>query len=108
MRYKLELESGSLIYGWDHALGFWGEHLDERGREIENYDAISSGYDHARPLHGLLLFLGRISEMFGEDDISESAILMVHTMPEDLPDHLLAVGSVIENLRRAADQGREE
>jgi hypothetical protein len=105
MRYRLELQSGSLIYGWDHALGFFGEHLDERGREVETYDAISPGYDHARPLKGLLIFLGRISEMFDEDDISECAVLMVHTVPEELPDHLRTAGEVICNVRNAADMG---
>lgn len=103
MKYKLELESGSLVYGWDHALGFWGEHLDDRGREIENYDAVSSGYDHARPLKGLLLFLGRASEMFDESDVAECALLLVHTLPEELPGHLRRAGEVICNLKVAAD-----
>lgn len=105
MKYKLELESGSLVYGWDHALGFFGEHLDERGREVDNYDAISSGYDHSRPLKGLLLFLGRISEMFDGSDVEECALLLVHTLPEELPDHLRVAGEVITNLRIAADVG---
>jgi len=105
MRYTLEVQTGAVIYGWDRALGFFAEHTDEGGRVLETYDAISSGYDHARPLRGLLDFVSRISERFDRDDIDECALLLIHTLPEELPDHLRAAGEVITNLRIAADVG---
>lgn len=105
MRYTVDLQDGSAVYGWDHVLGFFGERLDDRGRVVDSYDAMSSDYDHARPVRGLLDFLARVSELFDRDDIDECALLLVHTLPEDLPEHLRAAGEVITNIRIAADVG---
>lgn len=105
MRHTLDLQDGSTVYGWDHVLGFFGERLDARGRVVDSYDAISPDYDHIHPLRGLLDFLGRVSELFDQNDIDECALLLVHTLPEELPDHLRAAGEVITNIRIAADVG---
>lgn len=110
-RFALELPSGgSVEYGLDLSVEpeWFADVFDESGKIVETFDALSPGYDHERPVRSLLEFLGTASDLFDQEDINEAVSRLIHTLPEDLPDHLLVVGCVIENLRRAADEGREE
>ncbi len=110
-RYILDFPSGgSVEYGIDLSIEpeWFADVLDASGRTVETFDASSPSYDHERPVRSLLEFLGATSDLFDEEDVQEATSLLVHSLLEDLPDHLLTVGAVIENLRRAADEGREE
>lgn len=109
-RYALDLPSGgSVEYGFDLTEAEWyADVCDQSGKVVETFDSSSPGYDHERPVRSLLEFIGSTSDLFDEEDVQEATSLLVHTLVEELSDHLLVVGSVIENLRRAADESREE
>lgn len=110
-RYTLDLPSGgSVEYGLDLSLEpeWFADVLDEAGKVVATFDSSSPSYDPERPVMSLLEFLGASSDLFDEEDVREATSLLVHLLLEELPDHLLTVGAVIENLRRAADEGREE
>ena len=110
-RYTLDLPTGgSAEYGLDLSVEheWFVDVIDESGKIVETFDATSPSYDHERPVRSLLEFLGASSDLFDEEDVKEAVSLLIHTLVEELPDHLRIVGGVIENLRRAADEGREE
>ena len=110
-RYTLDLPTGgSVEYGLDLSIEpeWFVDVLDESGKVIDTFGSDSPSYDHERPVRSLLEFLGSTSDLFDGEDADEAVLCcLVHTLPA-LPDHLIVVGTVIENLRRAADEGREE
>lgn len=110
-RYTLDLPTGgSVEYGLDLTVEpeWYADVCDDSGKIVETFDATSPSYDHERPVRSLLEFIGSTSDLFDSEDVDETLSLLVHRLVEGLPDRLLIVGAVIENLRRAAEEGREE
>jgi hypothetical protein len=103
MKFVLELDHGRVEYGLDVALGWFGAYIDARGHEQKTYDSLSRGYDHERPLRGLLLWLGDSSGLFREEDLNEALVKLADTPSTRLPRRLRHIGEIVINLKRAAD-----
>ncbi len=88
-------------YGFDHALQWFGEYVID-DRVVETYDLITEGYDHARPLAGLLRCMSGVG-VFDEADLEDALTLLIHREVEELPEHLRRIGEVTRNLKRAGD-----
>ena len=106
MRFKIKHPQDTSLgaaYGWDRALGYF---VDIRPHEAQGiprveYDAVSDGYDHQRPLRGALEVLvehGFISR----DDLESALDLMRYADPEELEAPVRRCAEVVENFKSAA------
>lgn len=106
VKFVLELESGGRVeYGWDHALGYFGSLIGDHESELATYDALTRGFDHERPLDGLLRWMATRCAAYSIEDLEEALSLLVHRRPEELPKRLRVVAEVWSDLRAAADCG---
>jgi hypothetical protein len=104
MRFRIELPDSNqkLAYGWDHALGWFGDVLSDRDRVVSSYNLLEPNYDHARPLWGLLTWLSQQGRAWCAEDLEEALVLLLDRSARELPRRLQILGSVICDLRAAA------
>jgi hypothetical protein len=69
---------------------------------VATYDAVTPGYDVARPLAGALQHLAGAG-FFNADDLGEAIVRGEEELPDEMPEEVQRVAEVIANFRSAAD-----
>jgi hypothetical protein len=104
VRFEVEVPDNQEVvvqYGLDRVLGWFGELLSN-DRVVDEYDSLSSNYDHARPLDGLLRWMVQ-HDVFSQADLQETLTRLIHERSDQLPERLRGVGEIVSNLRLAGD-----
>jgi len=106
MRFKIEHPQDTSLgaaYGCDRALGYFVDIRPNESLGIPRveYDAVSDGYDHQRPLRGALEVLIEYGFISRED--LESALELVRYMdPEDMAAPARRCAEVVANFKSVA------
>jgi hypothetical protein len=102
MRFEIEHpkdRSRHAWYGFDHAVGFFVT-VEKDDEPVAIYDAVTKGYDIAKPLLGALRFMAQAG-FFEADDI-EAALLALERDERTTGGTKIAA-DVITNFKAAAD-----
>jgi hypothetical protein len=109
MRFELDLPWGpyTLAYGLDLCAGpepdWFGELVGDDDVITSRYDLQSHGYDHDRPLQGLIKWLAQTSGLFDEADVEEVLERLIIEDAKDVRLELRPLAEIIVNLKVAAD-----
>lgn len=107
MRFEELLPWGhTLAYGLDLAVGeeWFGELIDARSEQVlSSYDLLSTAYNRAQPIRGLLLWIGSAAEHYGQEELDQClATVLADGEPWSAPDCFGFVLHVMGNLAIAA------